>query len=346
MNDYQRYLVDEFAEEYQEGRISRRKALRLILGVTGSMLLTDAILAACTPAGTPAGESSGVPTDGGLIPTTDGPAASTPSSTAGVPGTPTTASNPTSAAAATPAGTGDAMGRVSPDDAAISAGAVDFPGEGTTLKGYQAIPRGSGPYAIILVCHENRGLTPYIADVTRRLAKAGYAALAVDLLSRKGGTAALNADDVPGVLGNSPPEQFISDFRSGWNYLKGQAFAQGERVGMVGFCFGGGVTWRAAVAMPELLAAVPFYGPLPPVADVPKIKAAVLAIYAGNDTRITSGAAPIEAAMQASNKVFEKIVYPNVDHAFHNDTGTRYAPQAAQDAWAKTLDWFGKYVRG
>jgi carboxymethylenebutenolidase len=113
---------------------------------------------------------------------------------------------------------------------------------------------------------------------------------------------------------------------------------------MVGFCFGGGVTWSVATHMPELKAAVPFYGPHPPLEDVPNIRAAVRAIYAGNDDRINQGIPEIEAAMQQNGKIFEKIIYPNVSHAFHNDTGERYAPEAARDAWAKTLEWFGKYV--
>jgi carboxymethylenebutenolidase len=113
---------------------------------------------------------------------------------------------------------------------------------------------------------------------------------------------------------------------------------------MVGFCFGGGVTWRMAVAVPELKAAVPFYGPHPPASDVPKINAAVMAVYGGNDTRINSGIPEIEAAMQANNKVYEKHIYDGADHAFHNDTSERYNREAALDAWAKTLAWFEKYL--
>jgi carboxymethylenebutenolidase len=197
---------------------------------------------------------------------------------------------------------------------------------------------------VVLVCHENRGLTEHIKDVTRRLAQAGYVALAVDLLSRSGGTSSLSADQVPGLLGNTSPEQFVSDFKSGWRYLKGLPYAQAERVGMLGFCFGGGVTWLMATQMPELLAAVPFYGPHPPVEAVPNIQAAVLGIYAGNDQRINQGIPPIEAAMLENGKIYEKVIYPDVEHAFHNDTSPRYIAAAAQDAWARTLDWFGRYV--
>jgi carboxymethylenebutenolidase len=146
-------------------------------------------------------------------------------------------------------------------------------------------------------------------------------------------------------LGNSPPEQFVQDFQSGWRYLQEQPFAQADRVGMVGFCFGGGVTWLMATRMLELRAAVPFYGPHPPVEDVPNIQAAVLAIYGENDERINQGIPAIEEAMQQNNKVYEKVIYPNADHAFHNDTGQRYNPEAARDAWSRTLDWFEVYLK-
>jgi len=198
---------------------------------------------------------------------------------------------------------------------------------------------------VILVCHENRGLTPHIQDVTRRFAKAGYVGLAVDLLSRQGGTNTVGAGNVPGALGNIEPSQFVDDFQSGWRYLQSQSFADTARVGMTGFCFGGGVTWQVAVHMPELLAAVPFYGPHPVTSDVPNIHAAVLGIYGGLDGRINGGIPAIEEAMKANNKIYEKTIYPNADHAFNNDTGTRYNPEAAKDAWERTLAWFEKYVR-
>jgi carboxymethylenebutenolidase len=317
LNHFQNYLVEEFAEDYSEGHLSRRQALKLIASVTGSLLLANSILAACAPA----------PETEAALPTVPGtaPAASTGSET--------------------PVQTGPAAyGTVSPDDPAVEAGAVQFPGEGATLNGYQALPAGGGSHPLILVCHENRGLTPHIEDVTRRLAKAGYAALAVDLLSRQGGTAALSSDEVPGALGAASPDQFVSDFLSGWRYMQSQPSVLADRVGMVGFCFGGGVTWLMATRMPELKAAVPFYGPHPPLEDVPNIQAGVLGIYGEDDQRINQGIPAIEEAMKTNNKTFEYIIYPGAGHAFHNDTGSRYNPQAAQDAWGRTLDWFQKYV--
>jgi carboxymethylenebutenolidase len=222
---------------------------------------------------------------------------------------------------------------------------VEFPGEDATLLGHLARPAGAGPFPAVLVCHENRGLTDHIRDVTRRVAMAGYVGLAVDLLSRQGGTPAVDSSQVPGVLSNTPPEQFVQDFSSGWRWLQSHPYVQADRVGMVGFCFGGGVTWRVAIGLPELRAAVPFYGPHPSTDEVADIQAAVLAIYAERDTRINQGIVGIEAAMQTGGKIYEKVIYPNADHAFHNDTGPRYNPEAAHDAWARTLAWFEQYLK-
>ena len=327
MNLFQRYLAEEFAEDYEEGRLSRRDALKLIVSVTGSLVAANSILAACAPV--PESTETSRPSE------TDSPTAE-PS-----------ASDPQTAESAETDSVSSASpyGTVMPDDPAIIASAAQFPALDATLIGYLARPAGEGVSPVILVCHENRGLTPHIQDVTRRFAKAGYVSLAVDLLSRQGGSAAVGEGNVPGALGNIPPDQFVEDFKSGWRYLQEQPFAGADRVGMTGFCFGGGVTWRVATQMPELLAAVPFYGPHPPAEDVPNIRAAVLAIYGEQDSRINSGIPAIEAAMMANNKIYEKVIYPNADHAFHNDTGSRYNPEAAKDAWERTLAWFGQYVR-
>ncbi len=136
----------------------------------------------------------------------------------------------------------------------------------------------------------------------------------------------------------------MQDFNSGLTYLKGQPYVQADKVGMFGFCFGGGVTWLVAAGIPELRAAVPFYGPPPPAEQLPNINAAVLAIYAGKDNRINASIPEVEAAMQQNNKTYKKIVYPDVDHAFHNDTGQRYNQQAAQAAWGETLAWLKQYL--
>ena len=334
MNLFQRYLAEEFAEDYEEGRLSRRDALKLIASVTGSLIVANSILASC--AAPPETVATSAPIN--LPPATDSPTAGP---TASGEASPTPESAPTESVSPQPA----AYGTVVSDDPAVTAGPIQIPAGDTTLTGYLARPSSETVSPVILVCHENRGLTPHIQDVTRRFGKAGYVGLAVDLLSRQGGTEAVGSSNVPGALGNIEPSQFVADFKSGWEFLKGQSFADANRVGMTGFCFGGGVTWQMAVHRPELLAAVPFYGPHPSASDVPSIQAAVLAIYGELDNRINSGIPEIEAAMAANNKIYEKIIYPNADHAFHNDTGTRYNPEAARDAWERTLAWFENHVR-
>lgn len=329
MTDFQRYLLEEFVEDYEEGLLTRRDALKLLAGVTGSLALATSILAACTPPAQPATTSA----------LTAAPTAA-PTSTAMPQATATAASTATAAATAAPTAT------TTMSSGDIEAGDVEFPGEGATLIGYLARPSGEGPFPAVLVCHENRGLTEHIKDVTRRVAQAGYVGLAVDLLSRQGGTTAIaDSTQVPGLLSGAPQEQHVQDFVSGWRYLQQQPYVKADSVGMTGFCFGGGMTWRVAIGLPELRAAVPFYGPHPSVDEVKDIQAAVLGIYAERDQRITGGVEAIEAAMKANNKAYEKVIYPNTDHAFHNDTGPRYNAEAAKDAWAKTLGWFDKYLK-
>jgi len=338
MSDLKQYLIDEFVEDYEAGQLTRREALKRLAALTGSVVLANSILAACTPAAEP------TPTT--VPPTAIPPTAVPPVVTAAATATTTrpTAESPTTAAPTAAAEATEGVS-VSMDDPAIVAAMVEFPGQGATLKGYQARPKGNEAVPIVLVCHENRGLVAHIQDVTRRLAKAGYAALAVDLLSRQSGTDKVDAAQVPGILGNTPPEQFVQDFRSGLSYMQGQPNVRKDRAGMVGFCFGGGVTWRCATKIAELAAAVPFYGPNPPLEDVPNIQAAVLAIYGELDQRIDAGIPAIEEAMKTNNKVFEKIIYPNAGHAFHNDTGPNYRAEAARDAWSKMLAWFEKYLK-
>jgi carboxymethylenebutenolidase len=334
LNDMQLYLVDEYVEDYQEGLLSRRDALRRITAITGSMAFATALLAACGAA---------EPAPGGTGTTGTGTASTATAATGEAATAATTAA---AAGTAQPTSSPDPEVSVAENDPAIEARMVEFPGEGAQLMGYLAKPTGDGPFPIILVCHENRGLTPHIQDVTRRVAKAGYAGLAVDLLSRQGGTAGIaNPNDISGALGNAPEGQPVQDFQSGLRYMQSQPFADKAKIGMVGFCYGGGVTWRMATQTPELRAAVPFYGPAPQVEAVPNIQAAVLAIYGEQDQRINAGIPAIEAAMQQNNKTFQKIIYPGVNHAFHNDTGQRYNREAAKDAWSKTLAWFEQYVK-
>jgi carboxymethylenebutenolidase len=332
MNLFQRYLVSEFTEEYEEGRLTRREALKMIASISGSLIMANSILAACTPP--PAEPTRSQITATGV----SAPPTSTVTSGKAAQPEPTATTNEAAQPAPVPHGT------VSPDDPVLAASPVEFPGEDARLQGYLAHPAEDGAYPVILVCHENRGLTDHIRDVTRRLAKAGYTALAVDLLSRQGGSDGLNASDVPGLLGNMPADQFVQDFISGRQYLEELPYALTERTGMLGFCFGGGVTWQVAAHMPALKAAAPFYGPHPLLEDVPGIHAAILAVYGEQDQRINQGIPAIEAAMAENGKIYQKIIYPNAGHAFFNDTGSRYNAEAAQDAWNRVIAWFEQYV--
>lgn len=344
-----KYLVDEFIEDFQHGQITRRQALKLLTGLVGSASAA-ALIAACSPTASPAATSAPVPTTAPAttIPTIAATSAPAATATTAAATATTAAADPTVTTQATATVTApQSNATVSADDPALQAGGIEFPAsDGAKIMGYLARPQGDGPYPAILVSHENRGLTDHIRDVTRRLAKAGYVALAVDLLSRQGGTAQVGSSSVPGVLGNTPPAQMVGDFQAALDYLKQQPYVAQGQYGMTGFCFGGGMTWRAATQIPELRAAVPYYGPNPPLEDVPKIQAAVLAHYGGNDARINSGIPAIEKAMKDNNKTFESVIHQGANHAFNNDTGSNYNAQAAADAWASTLAWFDKYVRG
>jgi carboxymethylenebutenolidase len=348
MNHLQKYLVDEFVEDYQEGYLSRREAIRRLAGIVGAAAAVQLIAACSQPA-----QQSGATT---AAPAATGASAEAPAATSAPAATDAPAATTTSSEAATlapvaatsaplPASAAGVPNSVAPDDARIVAEAVTFPGQDAELRGYLARPAAEGSYPIVLVCHENRGLTPHIEDVTRRVAAAGYVGLAVDLLSREGGTSAVaDAASIPGLLSGAPPERHVQDFTSGLEYVKTQPYARADSVGMVGFCFGGGVTWLVAANLPELRAAVPFYGPPPPAEQLPNVKAPVLAIYAERDERINSSIPSVESALQQSGTTYRKIIYPGVDHAFHNDTGQRYSPDAAQAAWGETLSWFGQYL--
>ncbi|MCV7413251.1 dienelactone hydrolase [Mycobacterium florentinum] len=196
----------------------------------------------------------------------------------------------------------------------------------------------------VLVIHENKGLNDWVRSVAGRLAGAGYSALAIDLLSEKGGTAAFrDPAEATAALSTIEPEQFIHDMNSGIAELKLRA--PGRKVGVVGFCFGGGLVWQllSAGAL-GVSAAVPFYGPLPPNPDFAGCKAAVLAIYGALDSRVTGSQAAAKAALDRFGLVNDLVVEPNADHAFFNDTGPRYNATAAADAWQRLLDWLSRYL--
>jgi len=212
-----------------------------------------------------------------------------------------------------------------------------------SVRGYLVKPaKVTGKVPAVVVVHENRGLNPYIEDVARRVAKAGFIALAPDGLTSVGGYPG-NDEKGRELQQQVDPTKLMNDFFAAIEFMMHHADATGK-VGITGFCYGGGVANAAAVAWPELAAAVPFYGRQPKAEDVPKIKAPLLLHYAALDTRINEGWPAYEAALKANNKVFEGYVYPGVNHGFHNDSTPRYDKAAAELAWTRTIDWFNKYL--
>ena len=194
----------------------------------------------------------------------------------------------------------------------------------------------------MVIVHENRGLNPYIEDVARRLAKAGFVALAPDGLTSVGGYPG-NDEEGQALQQKVDPTKLMNDFFAGVEWMMTHPLSTGK-VGIVGFCYGGGVSNAAAVAYPELGAAVPFYGMQAKAEDVAKIKAPLLLHYAELDKRVNDGWPDYEAALKANGKTYEAFVYPGVNHGFHNDTTPRYDKAAAELAWSRTVAHFKKYL--
>ena len=240
---------------------------------------------------------------------------------------------------------GDPAVHVSEDEVAASSVRVPT-GSGEQLL-YLARPRGGGPFPAVVVVHENKGLVPYITDVARRLAAAGYVALAPDLLSPLGGTGSFaTPGDVTAALATLDAEDVVADVRAAIAWVAEQDGVLGDRVGILGFCYGGGVAWRVLTQEPRLRVGVPFYGPPPDTDAVPGISAPVLAVYGASDQRITSMLPAIREAMAQHDKTFEALVLEGAGHAFHNDTNSdRYQPEAARRAWDVTLRWFERELR-
>lgn len=228
--------------------------------------------------------------------------------------------------------------QVSVNDPGIRADYIDYPspqGHGA-VRGYLVRPAAAtGRLPAVVVVHENRGLNPYIEDVARRLAKAGFMALAPDGLSSVGG---YPGNDEAGreLQRQVDPVKLMNDFFAAVEHLMTHEGSTGK-VGIIGFCYGGGVANAAAVAYPELKAAVPFYGRQPDAGDVPRIKAALMIHYAGLDERVNAGWPGYEAALKAAGTDYQVFIYEGANHGFHNDTTPRYDAAAAELAWARTV---------
>ena len=239
--------------------------------------------------------------------------------------------------------------QVPKDDARIrtESATVPSPQGNGSIKGYLVRPASTSATAkfpAIIVIHENRGLNPYIEDVARRLGTANFMAFAPDGLTSLGG---YPGDDEKGgtMFGQVDRTKMLEDFVAAANWLKARPDCAGK-LGAIGFCFGGGIANTLAVRIPDLAAAVPFYGAVPPDADIPKIKAAILAHHGELDTRLAASWPAYDAALTAAKVPHEGYIYKGANHGFHNDTTPRYDEAAAKLAWQRTLDWFNKYLRG
>nr|WP_010398978.1 YghX family hydrolase [Paracoccus sp. TRP] len=233
--------------------------------------------------------------------------------------------------------------QVPPDDPAIRTETVsyDSPQGHGRISGLMARPaEAQGSLSAVLVVHENRGLNPYIADVVRRLGKAGYLAFGPDGLSSRGGYPG-NDDQGREMQAGMDPARLMEDFFAAYEFLRDHADSTGK-VGAVGFCYGGGVCNALAVAYADLAASVPFYGRQPRPEEVPQIRAPLLLHYAENDERVNAGWPDYEAALKKHGKEYQAHFYPGTQHGFHNDTTPRYDKQAAELAWQRTLEFFGE----
>ena len=314
------YLAEEVALDCVEGLVSRREALRRLglLGLTATA--GAALLAAC-------GGDDNSADDVGSTEAVNASTSVTTASTA-----------PTNA----PAGV-VSTGVATTNTPATTDEEIRFPGPNGDLIGVLAT--AAEPLGAVLVIHENRGLTPHIRTIPARFAADGYTALAIDLLSEEGGTAALPTEgDATAALGNAPIERLIADLRAGLDELVRRA--PGQRLAAIGFCFGGGMTWQLlAAGEPRLAAAVPFYGPGPEQPDFSgSPNAAVLGIYAELDTRVNASQDKMRTALATAGLTSEIQVFPGVDHAFFNETGPRYNAAQAAAAYQATLAWFALHL--
>lgn len=319
MTEFERYVIEEHVEDFQDGVISRRELMRRVTLITGSAAATTALLTAMGCSTEPTG----------------------------TPPSPTSRDTSSSQEFATPPAQPSRDGvTVREDDPRITVDPMDVAGpDGAELISYAARPATGSPAGGILVVHENRGLTTHIKDVVRRVATAGYQALAVDLLSRDGGADRLT--DPPAysaALSKRPVDAMVADVRQALSTLSNAG--AGDKLGITGFCFGGGMVFNTLAAGVAVKAAVAFYGPAPSnLEGLAATKAAVFVVYAERDARITNSRDTVDAALKRTGQPNKITVYPGVDHAFHNDSGQRYNASQAEAAWIAAVDWFRQHVR-
>lgn len=372
MNDIQRYLATEIAENCEQGQITRTEALRRLhlMGLTAAVALS--LLGACggsdegadappttstnsampsapaspstpmaAPSATPAPVSASPSAmEGNPVPSAppavDPVAANPPSMAQANEMPPAEAAPPPPAGAPDPATSGPGMG--------LPTEAITFTGPNGPLQG--AFAAAANPRGAVLVIHENRGLNDHIRTVVGRFAAAGFTAIGLDLLSEEGGSATFTEAEVPGQLGMisaGAPGRFVQDMQACLDELERRA--PGAKLGAVGFCFGGGMMWQLIASKdPRLAAAAPFYGTPPANADFTGSNAAVLAFYGELDMRVNATRDTATAALIAAGLTNEIVTEPGANHAFFNDTGANYNEAAATDAWARVLSWFDEHL--
>jgi carboxymethylenebutenolidase len=230
------------------------------------------------------------------------------------------------------------------DDARLVIENMKYAGETGEVRAYFARPKGDTKRPGVVVIHENRGLNAHIEDVTRRIALEGFLALAPDALSPLGGTPE-DSEKAPALIGQLNREKTIKNYLAAVKYLKTYPLSIGN-VGVVGFCWGGGMANQVAIHSPDLVAAVPYYGAAPSTEDVPKIKASLLLHYAGMDERINAGVPAFEAALKSASVDYKIYIYEGAQHAFNNDTNpARYNKEAAQLAWQRTISFLKEKLK-
>jgi carboxymethylenebutenolidase len=370
MNEIQRYLATEIAENCEQGQITRTEALRRLhlMGLSAAVALS--LLGACGSDdggadATPSMNTNSAMPSAPAAPNTNGaapnatptPNPANPSAMEGnpMPSAPpgTDPGNPPSMAQgngmppmqATPAPADGA-----PDPATSGPGmglpteAITFMGPNGPLQG--AFAAAPNPRGAVLVIHENRGLNDHIRTVVGRFAAAGFTAIGLDLLSEEGGSATFTEAEVPGQLGMvsmNAPGRFVQDMQACLDELERRA--PGAKLGAVGFCFGGGMMWQLIASKdPRVAAVAPFYGTPPANADFTGSNAAVLAFYGETDMRVNATRDAATAALVAAGLTHEIVTEPGANHAFFNDTGGNYNEAAATDAWARVLAWFDEHL--
>ena len=234
--------------------------------------------------------------------------------------------------------------QIKPDDPRLKTEYITYQSKGGTIKAQLSKPiDAKKKLGGIVVVHENRGLNPHIADVARRAALAGFLSIAPDMLTPLGGYPG-NDDQGRELQSKRDRNEMLEDFIAAYDYVKNHKDCNGK-VGVVGFCFGGWISNMMAVRIPELKAAVPFYGGQPATEDVPKIKAPLLLHYAELDTRVNEGWPAYETALKENKKDYIAHMYPAANHGFHNDTTPRFDKAAAELSWKRTVDFFNKKLK-